>query len=160
MAEISAETWKAILERVKEAFDIKEITYRTWLEPLTVYEVKNNTVVVSVPTGQMGIDYISKKFMFPLKAVISEITGTDYEIEFILPEKVKEETFRKAETGKVERTDVDNNNKVFEQAMEDTMRKIDVLIDKHDKARFRSTLALTLFGIVSLAAIGLRVTRR
>ena len=80
MAEISAETWKAILERVKEAFDIKEITYRTWLEPLTVYEVKNNTVVVSVPTGQMGIDYISKKYLPALKASIKEITGIEYEV--------------------------------------------------------------------------------
>lgn len=88
MAVISAETWKEILESVKEEFDITPVTYRTWLEPLTVYEVKSNTIVILVNTGQMGIDYISKKFMFPLKVAIAEITGTEYDIEFVLPEIV------------------------------------------------------------------------
>ena len=155
MAEIkiSTETWKTILERIKEEFDIKEITYRTWLEPLTVYEVKNNTVFVVVTTGQMGIDYISKKFMSPLRAAIAEITGIEYEIEFILPEIVNGETPHRTEASRAERTGVDKKDKAFEQAMEDTISKIDSLVEQYDKARFRSTLALTLFGAVSLMAI-------
>lgn len=147
MAEISAETWRLILVRVKEVFDIKDITYRTWLEPLTVYEVKGNTVVVSVPTGQMGIDYISKKFMFPLKAVIAEITGTDYEIEFILPEKGNEEDSRKTEGKEAP------NYKAFEKAIEETKNRMDALEEKCDKARFRSTLALTIISAVSVIAL-------
>ena len=100
MVEISTETWEKILQRVKEEFDIPDITYRTWLEPLRVYEVKNNTIVILVTTGQMGIDYISKKFMFPLKAVITEITENKYEIEFILPEKVEEDTSQRTKASK------------------------------------------------------------
>ena len=140
MVEISAETWKEILERVKEEFNITQVTYRTWLEPLTVYEVKNNTVVILVTTGQMGIDYISKKFMSPLKAAIAEITGTDYGIEFILPKD--SEPSRNDEASRMD-------NKLFEQVME----KIDALEEKNDRAHVGSILALTVFGAVSLAAI-------
>ena len=139
MVEISAETWKEILERVKEEFNITQVTYRTWLEPLTVYEVKNNTVVILVTTGQMGIDYISK-FMSPLKAAIAEITGTDYGIEFILPKD--SEPSRNDEASRMD-------NKLFEQVME----KIDALEEKNDRAHVGSILALTVFGAVSLAAI-------
>ena len=37
----------------------------------------------------MGLSYISKKYYLPLKVAITEITGTEYEIKFILPEQAK-----------------------------------------------------------------------
>ena len=42
----------------------------------------------------MGIDYITKKYLFPLKVAVAEITGTEYEIGFILPEEAKEEELK------------------------------------------------------------------
>ena len=149
MAEISTETWEEILQSVKQEFDITEVTYRTWLTPLRIYEVRNNTVVILVTTGQMGIDYISKKYMSPLKIAIAEITGSEYEIEFILPERVSGDTSQKTEA----RSSMRNNDKAFEKAMEDTISKIDVLAEKYDRACFRSTLELTMLGAVSIMAI-------
>ena len=35
----------------------------------------------------MTLSYISKKYYLPLKVAIGEITGTEYEIKFILPEQ-------------------------------------------------------------------------
>ena len=37
----------------------------------------------------MALSYISKKYYLPLKVAITEITGTEYEIKFILPEQAK-----------------------------------------------------------------------
>jgi len=37
----------------------------------------------------LGLSYISKKYYLPLKVAITEITGTEYEIKFILPEQAK-----------------------------------------------------------------------
>lgn len=85
MAEISTETWEDILLSVKEKSCVPDISFRTWLQPLKVHDVKNNTVVILIPMGKMGIDYISKKYLSFLKAAVTEITGTEYEIEFILP---------------------------------------------------------------------------
>ena len=153
MVEISTETWEKILQRVKEEFDIPDITYRTWLEPLRVYEVKNNTIVILVTTGQMGIDYISKKFMFPLKAVITEITENKYEIEFILPEKVEEDTSQRTKASKEKISNMGNNDKEFEQRMKDAICKIDYLVEEFDRTRLISTLVMALFGTASLIAI-------
>lgn len=37
----------------------------------------------------MGLSYITKRYYLPLKVAIAEVTGTDYEIEFILPDQTK-----------------------------------------------------------------------
>ena len=37
----------------------------------------------------MTLSYISKKYYLPLKVAITEITGNEYEIKFILPEQTK-----------------------------------------------------------------------
>ena len=87
MGEISTETWEEILQVTKDKNDIPDISFRTWLQPLKVHDVRNNTVVILVTTGQIGIDYISKKYLFPLKVAVAEITGTEYDIDFILPER-------------------------------------------------------------------------
>ena len=92
--EISKATWNEILQSVKKEFDVTDVAFRTWLQPLEVHGVRDNTVIILVPTGQMGIDYISKKYVFPLKVAIAEITGTEYEIRFILPEEAKEDKLR------------------------------------------------------------------
>ena len=102
MSEISAETWNDILQSVKTEFDVTDVAFRTWLQPLKVHDVRDNTVVILVTTGQMGIDYISKKYLFPLKVAVAENTGTEYEIGFILPEEAKEEELRNTNKAHVE----------------------------------------------------------
>ncbi|MDO4650885.1 MAG: DnaA/Hda family protein, partial [Eubacteriales bacterium] len=79
--------WDQILMTVKEEHQLSDISFKTWLKPLTVFHVDDSHKVVQilVPTEQMGVDYISKKYMFPLKVAIAEMTGIEYEIEFLLP---------------------------------------------------------------------------
>ena len=59
------EKWDQILLNVMQEHEISDIAFRTWLKPLTVHRVTDNTVILLVPTGQMGIDYITKKYLFP-----------------------------------------------------------------------------------------------
>ena len=105
--EISKATWNEILQSVKKEFDVTDVAFRTWLQPLEVHGVRDNTVIILVPTGQMGIDYISKKYVFPLKVAIAEITGTEYEIGFILPEEAKEDKLRSGGKARIEIPGVD-----------------------------------------------------
>ena len=102
MADISTETWNEILQSVKTEFDVTDVAFRTWLQPLSVHDVRNNTIIILVTTGQMGIDYITKKYLFPLKVAVAEITGTEYEIGFILPEEAKEEELKKTGSKKTD----------------------------------------------------------
>ncbi len=81
--------WEEILLRVKEEHDLTEVSFNTWLKPLEIYAVKDNCVYILVSSEQMGLSYIQKKYTLPLKVAIAEITGTEYEIEFILPEQAE-----------------------------------------------------------------------
>ena len=89
MAGISSETWEEILQAVKEKSDIPDISFRTWIQPLKVQDVRGNTIAVLVTTGVMGVEYISKKYLRLLKTAALEVTGIGYGIEFILPEKME-----------------------------------------------------------------------
>ena len=42
-----------------------------------------------MPSEQIGVNYISKRYTLPIKVAVAEITGIEYEIEFILPEQTK-----------------------------------------------------------------------
>ena len=77
--------WDEILQTVKTEHDITDISFETWIKPLEVYGVEGNTLYILVPSVQMTLNYISKKYYLPLKVAITEITGIEYEIKFILP---------------------------------------------------------------------------
>ncbi len=81
------EKWDEILMTVKTEHDISDISFDTWIRPLEVYGIENNTLYILVPSEQMTLSYISKKYYLPLKVAIAEITGNEYEIKFILPEQ-------------------------------------------------------------------------
>lgn len=81
--EISRYTWNEILRNMKEKNGIRDIAFNTCLNPLRHYSVKDNTVIIMVPTDRTGVDYYSKKYLPALKASIKEITGIEYEVQFI-----------------------------------------------------------------------------
>ena len=81
------EKWDEILHTVKTEHDISEISFNTWIRPLEVFGVEGDTLYILVPAVQMTLNYIAKKYTLPLKVAIAEITGVEYEIQFILPEQ-------------------------------------------------------------------------
>ncbi|MCI5741937.1 MAG: chromosomal replication initiator protein DnaA [Lachnospiraceae bacterium] len=83
------EKWEEILQTVKTEHDISDISFNAWLKPLSVFSVEGNKLYILVPDEQIGLSYITKKYLLPIRVAVAEITGTDYEIEFILPEQTK-----------------------------------------------------------------------
>ncbi len=108
------ENWNEILYTVKQEYDVSDIAYRTWLQPLEIIDVEDHTIVINVPSGQVGIDYIRKKYMFPLKVAITEFTGKEYDLDFILPEQVK--SSKKNEKNLTGRNAADSSRVSSEQA--------------------------------------------
>lgn len=85
------EKWEEILYTVKVEHELSDISFKTWLKPLQIHSVSDNVVTILVPSAQMGyIEYINKKYMFPIKVAIAEIMGKEYEIEFILQDQIQE----------------------------------------------------------------------
>ena len=83
------EKWEEILKTVKEEHELSDISFDTWLKPLSVYSVEGNKLYILVPSEQMGLNYITKKYTLPIKVAIAELIGIDYEIEFILQEQTR-----------------------------------------------------------------------
>ena len=83
------EKWDEILQTVKREHEISDISFDTWINPLEVFGVEGSLLYILVPSEQMTLSYITKKYYLPLKVAIAEIIGTEYEIKFILPEQTK-----------------------------------------------------------------------
>ncbi|MBQ6369351.1 MAG: chromosomal replication initiator protein DnaA [Parasporobacterium sp.] len=84
------EKWSDILYYLKNEYDISDVSFKTWLLPLEVTAVEDGTIVIMVPEESIGLSYIKKKYYLPLKVSVSEVTGQDLDIEFILPDQVKD----------------------------------------------------------------------
>ena len=83
------EKWDKILQEVKEEYELTDVSFNTWLKPLTVSEVQNDKLYILVPLEKMARDFIEKKYLLPIKVAVANQTGKDYDIEFILPEQEK-----------------------------------------------------------------------
>ena len=88
------EKWNEILKTVKEEHELTDVSFDAWIRPLEVFAVENNKLYILVPSEQMGLSYISKKYYLPLKVAVAEIIGKEYEIEFLLPDQAKNLSFK------------------------------------------------------------------
>lgn len=58
------------------------ISYNTWIAPLTVYEIKDDTVYILVKL-RASLEHIEEKYLLPFKVCIAEVTGIEYEVAFV-----------------------------------------------------------------------------
>ena len=97
---IVAEKWDEILQTVKIEYDLSDISFNTWIKPLKLYSVEGNVVTILVPSEQVGLNYINKRYKLPLQVVICEYMGIenidDCEINFILSDDIKKKAPKKA----------------------------------------------------------------
>lgn len=84
------EKWNEILQKMKLEYCTSNISYTTWIEPLKVYEVVDNTVFIYVSL-KASIDHIHDKYLLPFRVCIAEVTGHEYDIEFITEDSVQKQ---------------------------------------------------------------------
>ena len=65
--EIVQDKWKEILQRVRDEHELSEISFTTWIEPLTIHSVEDNLITILVLSEKKGLDYVSKKYTLPIK---------------------------------------------------------------------------------------------
>ncbi len=80
--DIVNEKWPEIIEHLRIEHELSNVSFNTWIQPLRVYDVIDNTVFILVNINA-SVEYIEKKYLLPLKVCISEITGIDYEVVFV-----------------------------------------------------------------------------
>lgn len=106
---IVEENWEQILNKMKLEYCSSNISYNTWIAPLTVYEVTDDTVYILVKL-RASLEHIEEKYLLPFKVCIAEVTGYEYEVSFVTDDHVviqeKKETAVKKQ----------QSNAIFEQA--------------------------------------------
>ena len=106
---IVEENWEQILNKMKLEYCSSNISYNTWIAPLTVYEVTDDTVYILVKL-RASLEHIEEKYLLPIKVCIAEVTGYEYEVSFVTDDHVviqeKKDTAVKKQ----------QSNAIFEQA--------------------------------------------
>ena len=85
ITQILQHSWDTIKDTIREESGITDISYRTWIEPLTFYEYKNNTVSVLIPSdNNIALSYIVNHYENFFKVAISELIDNTVDIVFLL----------------------------------------------------------------------------
>ncbi len=81
--------WKQIKETLKKEYEISNISFTTWIEPLKYYETVDDVVYIIIPSDQeFSLNYISSKFSKCFQVTITEMFDHDYSVSFILEKDI------------------------------------------------------------------------
>ena len=79
------ENWSLIKETLRKEYELSDVSYHTWIEPLAFHRVKNNVVIIIIPSDQAhAVNYISSKYKIFFQVTIAEMMNHTYDISFIL----------------------------------------------------------------------------
>ncbi|WP_242622783.1 chromosomal replication initiator protein DnaA [Lachnoclostridium sp. Marseille-P6806] len=88
--------WDHIKEYIQREYDLSSISYKTWIQPLTVESVEGNTVHILIHSNHNNmLDYISGRYTKFFEVAITELLnsnpatgeyldGPDYHVVFLL----------------------------------------------------------------------------
>jgi len=90
--DIIVEKWQEILDWVKHEHELSDVSFNTWLAPLKVHSVDNDTIYITLPSEHADaiLSYVRKKFTLPIIVAVAEVTGKEYNIQFILPSEAEQ----------------------------------------------------------------------
>ena len=104
------EKWDEIIHKLKIEYDILDVSFKTWIMPLEVCDIKEDVVFIKVPL-KAYIDIITKKYLLSIKVCIAEVIGQEYDVQLVAAEDFIEESV--SESSYNNKT---NKNDIFEQA--------------------------------------------
>lgn len=84
------EQWLDIKETVRREYNLSDISYHTWVEPLEFYNIEDDTVNIIIPSDQAhALNYISSKYKSFFQVTITEMFNHNYNVSFILEKDIK-----------------------------------------------------------------------
>lgn len=98
---IVQEKWSEILEHLRLEHELSNVSFNTWIQPLKIYDIIGDTVFVLVNMNA-SVEYISKKYLLPLKVSIAEVTGQEYEITFLSEDNNKLDEIKELSSKSIE----------------------------------------------------------
>ena len=84
------EKWDEILEYMRTDLEMTTLSFNTWIKPLKIHSLENNTLRILVEMDG-AVEYLEKKYKVALKAAIIELVDQMYEIEFVTKQQAENE---------------------------------------------------------------------
>ena len=82
--------WTNIKEIVRREYNLSDISYHTWVEPLEFHNIENDVVNIIIPSDQAhALNYISSKYKSFFQVTITEMFNHNYDVSFLLEKDVK-----------------------------------------------------------------------
>lgn len=79
------ENWNTIKETIRREYNLSNISYNTWVEPLEFHNVVDDVVNIVIPSDKAhALNYISNKYKSFFQVTITEMFDHNYDINFIL----------------------------------------------------------------------------
>ena len=86
------ENWELIKDTLRTEYDLSDISYNTWVKPLSFHSEKDDVVTIMIPSDQAhALKYISSKYKSYFQVTISEMMNHTYDISFILEKDADDE---------------------------------------------------------------------
>lgn len=103
MKQLVSKNWDAILEMLKNDFEIKPVLFKTFIEPLKVYDEDDDkvTILLDDDVYQHYDSYIKEKFYTFIKNSIEAVTGKSYSLDFISKEDLESYDNEKSENNQL-----------------------------------------------------------
>lgn len=103
MKQLVSENWDAILEMLKNDFEIKPVIFTTFIKPLKVYDEDDNNVTILLDDDvyQHNDSYIKGKYYTFIKNSIEAVTGKSYNLKFISKEELETYNNKKTENNQL-----------------------------------------------------------
>ena len=103
MKQLVSKNWDAILEMLKNDFEIKPVLFKTFIEPLKVYDEDDDkvTILLDDDVYQHYESYIKEKFYTFIKSSIEAVTGKSYSLDFISKEELESYDTEKSENNQL-----------------------------------------------------------
>ena len=86
------EKWDEILEYMRTDLEMTTLSFNTWIKPLKIYSLDNNTLKILVEMDG-AVEYLEKKYKVYLQGAIIDVIDHIYHIEFVTKQQVETEEF-------------------------------------------------------------------
>lgn len=80
--------WTNFLNQIKD--ELSSLAYDTWFNDTKLYKLEEGKAIIIVPMP-IHKKHLSDNYDEQIKYIINKITGTNFELEFVLEEEIKEE---------------------------------------------------------------------
>ena len=84
--------WDEIKETIRKEYDLSDVSYHTWIEPLKFFDVQDDVVIILITSNQShALNYISSKYKDFFRVTITEMMDHYYEVSFILEKDARKD---------------------------------------------------------------------